>query len=506
MATAGWKTAAGEVTPRLGFTWKTDADLARDIAMYGGEERYFDIVLAERNSREILERSGISLHEAAKRGLRSSNWFWDDPAFKSFKKKGYEQRNSAGLFIPHYDLAGNCTLQYRPDAPFTPEQRGDEPAKARKYDWEVGAGNSVSIGYNAALRLDTRAGKRLRLIIVEGTRQAICADIYAPGDCIVVGIPGIWNGQSEGELAADLLVLILLGYIIEVIIIPDGDFKTKPHVWKGAALLAELIERASGKSVRFASLDEPEGLDDYLGAYRSDERRAELLADLIAAAGALPAKPSKNGEEGCTATQTEENEWSRFNIHIGVSDLIDSLDLGADLVEGEYGRYLAETVAGEASIGRFSDGAEYLYADKDAVAKHFGIEPNKAAGSTKLLIAALGGKAAGGGKAVYRIVKHFDGQYAEAAQWLRAHGGDLDELRDAALALNIGRTKNPKRKTVRFENLDEVKQFNALPVFQDIDLGVHATPAHKLLASNGGNTQMTLTQLREALNNHEGNQ
>ena len=499
----GWNNAK-KATARRGFNWRTQVEIDRltpeDRELY--IEKY---ALPNPKMREVLAASGISLEEAYKRGLRSSNWFWEDPAFKSFKKKGVPQRHSAGLIIPHYSLNGMLSLQYKPDEPYLLDWQDSATDKPRKYDWEKGAGNGVSVGYNAALRLDTYVGKRLRLIIVEGTRQAICADIYAPDDCIVVGIPGIWNGQSERELQADILNLILRGYIVEIIIIPDGDFKTKPHVWGGAALLAGLITEASGKPVRFASLNEPEGLDDYLGGLPA-EYRTERFAALIDNAGDLPPRPSKSGEAGSAATQPEENEWSRFNIHVGVSDLIDSLNLDAELVEDENGRYFAETTVGEARIGRFSDRAEYLYADNDTVAKHFGIEPNKAAGSTKLLIAALGGKAAGGGKAVYRIVKHFDGRYTEAAQWLREHGGDLDELRDAAMVLSIGRAKNSKRKTVHFEDLDEVKQFNTLPVFHNIDLGVHATPAHKLLASNDGNTQMTLTQIREALTDHEGNQ
>lgn len=521
MATAGWNpnvqpggasyegrgwSNSKKTKPRRGFNWRTQAE----IDSLTSEERELYIersALPNRTMQRVLKESAISLEEAYKRGLRSSNYFWDDPVWKPFKKKGVPQWNSAGLIIPHYSLHGTLSLQYKPEEPYLLDWQKSEDDKPRKYDWEAGAGNGVSLGYNAAIRLDTCTGQPLRLLIVEGTRQAIAADIYAPDDCIVVGIPGIWNGQSERELQADILTLIMRGYIVEIIIVPDGDFKTKSHVWKGAALLAELITEASGKPVRFASLEEPEGLDDYLGGLHA-EYRTERLAALIENAGDLPAAPSSSGQAGSETTWSPtENEWSRFNTHVGVSDLIDALDLGAELVEGEYGRMLAETPAGEAFIGQFSDGGEYIKAKDEAVARHLGIPADKAAASSKLLVAALGGKDAGGGKAAYRIVKHFDGKYDEARDFLWSHGGDLDELRDAAMALSIStKKKRAKRPTVRFADLDEVIAFNALSVFHNIDLGEYATPTHKLLASNGGDTQMTLTQIREALTNHKENQ
>lgn len=517
MATAGWNpdvqpggasyegrgwSNAKKAKGRRGFNWRTQAEIDR-LAPEDREIHIERYALPNRAMQRVLNESAISLEEAYKRGLRSSIHFWDDPVWKPFKKKGVPQRHSAGLIIPHYSLDGVLSLQYKPDEPYLLDWQNSKTDKPRKYDWEKGAGNGVSIGYNAALRLDTCAGQRLRLLIVEGTRQAIAADIYAPGDCIVVGIPGIWNGQSDCVLQADILTLIQLGYIVEIIIVPDGDFKTKPRVWGGAALLAELIAETSGKAVRFASLDEPEGLDDYLGGLPV-EYRTERLAALIDNAGDLPPRPSGNGEEGRVTAQPDDNEWSRFNRHVGIADLIDSLDLGADLVEAEYGRLLAETPVGEAFIGQFPDGSEFIKANGGAVAERLGIAPDKAAGSTQLLIAALGGKAAGGGKAVYRIVKHFDGRYDEAVQWLWEHGGDLDELRTAALSLSI-RVKRRKRIT-SFDEFEEVKQFNAMPQFVGIDLGDYKTPTHALLASNGGDTQMTLTQIREELNNHKENQ
>lgn len=514
MATAGWNpevqpggasyegrgwSNSKKTKPRRGFNWRTQAEINRLTP----EERSIHIeryALPNRAMTRVLEKSAISLEEAYKRGLRSSIHFWDDPVWKPFKKKGVPQRHSAGLIIPHYSLHGTLSLQYKPDEPYLLDWQNSKTDKPRKYDWEKGAGNGVSIGYNAALRLDTCAGQRLRLLIVEGTRQAIAADIYAPGDCIVVGIPGIWNGQSDRVLQADILTLIQLGYIVEIIIVPDGDFKTKPHVWGGAALLAELIAEASDKPVRFASLDEPEGLDDYLGGLPA-EYRAERLAALIDNAGDLPPRPTKNGEEGRSSKQPDDNEWSRFNIHVGIADLIDNLDLGAVLVEDEFGRYLAETSVGEARIGRFSDGAEYLYADDGAVAKHFGVEPKKAAGSTKLLIAALGGKAAGGGKAVYRIVKHFDGRYDEACQWLWEHGGDLEELRDAAMALDTStKKKRTNRPTLTIDPYTEASsrlnaQYTATSLAEAIH-GINGTHQAPAIASSATASDYLLALLK----------
>lgn len=61
-------------------------------------------------------------------------------------------------------------------------------------------------------------------------------------------------------------------------------------------------------------------------------------------------------------------------------------------------------------------------------------------------------------------------------------------------------TKRKRRKRITsFEDIEEVKQFNAMSQFEGINLGPYATPSEALLAKNGGNTEATLTEIRKEL-------
>lgn len=62
-------------------------------------------------------------------------------------------------------------------------------------------------------------------------------------------------------------------------------------------------------------------------------------------------------------------------------------------------------------------------------------------------------------------------------------------------------TKQKRRKRITsFDQFEEVKQFNAMPQFEGINLGPYATPSEALLAKNGGNTKTTLAEIRKELN------
>ncbi|EXJ50743.1 DUF3854 domain-containing protein [Microbacterium sp. MRS-1] len=405
----------------------------------------------------MLSASGISLVEAYKRGIR----YIDNvtlPKHKlpvlggGFSTKGIPASSSYGLVFPHFSLDGRRSLQFRPFVPYvTKFMKADD--KARKYDWERDAGNGLSIGYNAALRLAD--GTAHRLVIVEGTKQAIAADIYAPADVAVVGIAGIWNGQftnedGERELLGDLAKLA--GQFSDITVVPDGDVKTKPHVWDGASLLCELLydaacadlteemggadldtsvrlmRQATERAPKVAALPTAEGIDDILGRTEETERVA-LMASLLDNADELPERPyDAEGDEAARESR-EESRWDRLNAHLDASAFVELV------YGGGLGGETIELPEGTLTVGRFNrgDGPEFVKTADAAVAARLGIQVGKCATSASLLIGAVGGKAA------WNVLGKFDGMPAALVEWLDENA---DRLKAAAAELS-GRKPKP---------------------------------------------------------------
>lgn len=415
------------------FAWSSDEP--RDDVLHA----------AFRNPRaaQVLMASGIPLVEAYKRGVRWMSAVTEVTLLRpEFGGKRIPPEGDSGLIFPHYALTGQRTLQYRPDQPYTVTLADGSKSKPRKYDWGQSGASGISIGYNAATRIANRTARRLA--IPEGTRQAISADIWAPQDTDVVGIQGIWNGQKNGVLLADLEALA--PQYEEIVIIPDGDVASNPHVWDGADLLRALLHAAApGAAIRVAVLpaDGKEGLDDILGRVSAAER-TQYLADLFGQAGVMPPRP------GGTKTITpldERSIWQRFDAAVDAADTVAAVYGGILTEEG------LETAEGILAVGRFRDGAGFVKATEQGAAALLHIPVGKVATASTVLIGAVGGKGA------YRIIDAHKGALEDIIPWLEEYA---DDLYAGVRSLTTEADQRREKKAQRREHREIVKAFNAL--------------------------------------------
>lgn len=437
MTVAGWAERPADGL----FCWRTD------------EPKDWETSAAVRNPRaaQVLIASAIPLEEAFKRGIRWVPSIMEITRLRrEFGGKGIPPEGDSGLVFPHYALTGQRTLQYRPDQPYSVQYADGTLSKPRKYDWGQSGASGISIGYNAATRIANRTARRLA--IPEGTRQAISADIWAPQDTDVVGIQGIWNGQKNGVLLADLEALA--PQYEEIIIIPDGDVTSNPHVWDGADLLRALLHaRAPGAAIRVAVLpaDGKEGLDDILGRVAEGER-TQYLADLFGQAGVMPPRPGGTK----TVTPLEERSiWQRFDAAVDAADTVAAVYGGILTEEG------LETAEGILAVGRFRDGAGFVKATEQGAAALLHIPVGKVSTASTVLIGAVGGKGA------YRIIDAHKDALEDIIPWLEEHADDIDA---GVRSLTTEADQRREKKAQRREHREIVKAFNAL--YRSDELGV----------------------------------
>ncbi|MEV7268331.1 phage/plasmid primase, P4 family [Micromonospora aurantiaca] len=182
--------------------------------------------------------------------------------------------NFPAILFPWTRPDGRVEYQVRPDNP-TEDGRG----RPRKYVFRRGMEPVLW-----ALRPIT--GTTERVLIVEGTKQALAAATYAPETVAVYGIAGCRMWQKEGRPIPDLGVVD--GY--RVVVCLDSDSATNLDVYRAGAELAEALEQEGATSVLFTRIKggEKDGLDDVLAA-REEHRRAAWLARAIDSAKVNPA-------------------------------------------------------------------------------------------------------------------------------------------------------------------------------------------------------------------------
>jgi len=195
----------------------------------------------------------------------------------------YGEAAVPSIVFPWREPDGREVLQLRPDVPV--EVDGEE----RKYLFLTGG--AAQLGEFRPLPPPKK------MLIVEGTKQALAAAAYAPPDVAVYGIPGCQSWMSEGvpthhlAEAAERHVVILL----------DADAATNPEVYQAGVRLASACMSEGALSVEFVRLPggKKAGLDDILGT-RAADRRTDYLSRLILAADGKPAatKPKASRQKG----------------------------------------------------------------------------------------------------------------------------------------------------------------------------------------------------------------
>jgi putative DNA primase/helicase len=176
-----------------------------------------------------------------------------------------------GILFPWTTDAGTVT-QYRPDKEYV--KKDGKPAK---YLFPAGSGS-----FTGKVRDPQDDGM---ILVVEGTKQSLAADAWAPKEWGIYGIPGCqnWTGSSlswaEGR---------------DVVILFDADWTTNRDVFDAAVNLAEALEIDGGaESVKYARLvnaKSKDGLDDVLAA-RAESERTKYITRIVKAAKSKLGRP-----------------------------------------------------------------------------------------------------------------------------------------------------------------------------------------------------------------------
>ena len=190
-----------------------------------------------------------------------------------------------GLVFMHHALDGPAVPQYRPDTPSV-----DAEGRSRKYLFPPGP---VPLNIVPAMR--DRIDAAEVVLIVEGTRQTLCAVAHAGPKVLVIGIAGCNGYSRDGIPNPELGQLGIDGR--PVVVAFDADIASNPTVHAAGARLAEHLDLLGAASARFVSIpaSATTGLDDYLATVPEP---AAVLARLIAKAGKLPRRPKATAAAG----------------------------------------------------------------------------------------------------------------------------------------------------------------------------------------------------------------
>lgn len=172
-----------------------------------------------------------------------------------------------GLLFWHHPLGGGDPVpQFRPDTP---------AEGVSKYVFPKDSGTVISITPSMQNRLSADSTRSSKILIVEGTKQAIFAATYAPDDVVVVGIQGCWGWSSDGTA---VVALDDLCHGRDVVVAFDADISSNRKVFDAAESLNTQLSTNGSKSVKYVKVpgSKTTGLDDYLASRRADNRALPL--------------------------------------------------------------------------------------------------------------------------------------------------------------------------------------------------------------------------------------
>jgi hypothetical protein len=191
-----------------------------------------------------------------------------------------------GILFPVRMPNGKASSRYRPDIP-----ERDEDDREAKYIGPAGVStiNMVRTG-PIVPAVDPSTGKVSpfiqldgfdKILFVEGNKQVLAADSYAPGEYAVIGVHGCraWSGADFSFVSGR-----------DVFVAFDSDVwnKSNPDVPDAAEKFSVELKEAGAASVRFVFVpgDQGTGLDDAL-ALIDPEGRTEALRGWLEEAGPL---------------------------------------------------------------------------------------------------------------------------------------------------------------------------------------------------------------------------
>lgn len=257
---------------------------------------------------DYLQAHAINLELAAALGVRTISGRADTaelddpwPTFATFP----------AILFPWTSPTGRVEIQVRPDNPTV-----DLNGRPKKYMFRV--------GMDPVLWAVRTVSSAERIVIVEGTKQALAAASYAPPGVSIYGIAGCRMWAKDGVPIPDLAV----AHGQEVVVILDADAANNLDVYQAGLGLADALKLEGASKITFARLPGggKAGLDDVLST-QPEDRRAGYLARLIDNAKPKPAdtKPTKKAKD-----QDRPNSADRVTLVVNndrrtvINDLTDA--------------------------------------------------------------------------------------------------------------------------------------------------------------------------------------
>lgn len=260
---------------------------------------------------DFLQSQAVDIELALSLGVRSLVTREDNP------QEGVwgNWANHPAILFPWTNEAGDVEYQVRPDNP-TADNRGRE----RKYVFRK--------DMTPILWAVRPVPDATRILIVEGTKQALSAASYAPSGVGVYGVAGCRSWQIDGQPIADLMAADGR----EVVVILDADAADNPQVFDAGTALAEALVMEGATKVTFGRLPGTgkSGLDDVLGG-RPANRRAVFLERIINSAKPKPADSKPKGKK--KATEAPGADDGRITIVINRDRLSVINDLTGALLD-----------------------------------------------------------------------------------------------------------------------------------------------------------------------------
>lgn len=311
-----------------------------------------------------LFNSAITPETAERHGVRSVTCLAELPEKFHHRHEQFGDTIFPGLLLPMQEPDGTERMHFAAHRVAGKDKYG-KPSKVStivgkdgpiKYDCPAGEGPELPV-----IRENPDANE---LWIVEGDKQTLAADSWAPDGPAIYRICGITGWSRSGVPTRHLKVVDGK----RVIIWPDADASTNPNVYDGARALGEHCKDEGAKEVRFVHLQGGKaGVDDHL-ARKDPERRTAWLIRKAASAKLKPADKRPNPPTEAQAAKAQKaNAQAAANaagvqagrplVHVEedrydvIRNLVSILKEGRDKDRlFSFGGRLARTVANDGSM------------------------------------------------------------------------------------------------------------------------------------------------------------
>jgi len=189
-----------------------------------------------------------------------------------------------GIVYPLRSVDGSVVHQIRRDT--VPEGSG-------KYLLPKDHGPVITVHPKIADRI----GHGNRIVIVEGTKQALVASLYAPDDVVIVGIQGCWGWSAQDTPVPELGLIGAADSHVTIAF--DADIATNRDVWTAAERIGDHLILLGASKLSYINVPAggKAGLDDYLGTISPATRSAVFGRILDQVRLKLPRQPARKAKE-----------------------------------------------------------------------------------------------------------------------------------------------------------------------------------------------------------------